>query len=71
MYLQANNLFTGVEKMASVGASFDAAFAGLQKGVEQARRTAAQISEHSEKVDESTKPTSSGDGKGSIIDVTA
>lgn len=58
--------------MASIGASFDAAFAGLQKGVEQAREAGAQIAEHSQKVEESTSSSSdSGDGKGSIIDVSA
>lgn len=58
--------------MASIGSSFDAAFAGLQKGVEQARKAGAQIGEHSKKVEESTKSASKPEeGKGSIIDVTA
>lgn len=57
--------------MAAVGNSFDVAFAGLQKGVEQARKAGAQIAEHTVKVEESTSTSSdSGDGKGSIIDVT-
>jgi len=59
--------------MASIGASFDSAFAGLQNGVEQARKAGAELSVHSKKLEESTSSSDkqSDDGKGSYIDVTA
>ena len=59
--------------MASVGASFDTAIAGLQKGIDQARKAGAQLATHTETLKASTDSSSgkSEDGKGSIIDVTA
>ncbi len=52
--------------------SFGAAFAGLEKGVESARKAGAELAKHSQLVEASTESSSdgSGDGKGSIIDVT-
>ena len=44
--------------MASVGASFDTAIAGLQKGIDQARKAGAQLATHTEKVKESTSASS-------------
>jgi len=53
--------------------NFEAAFTGLQKGVESARLAGAQIAEHSHAIQASTEsaPEEREDGKGSIIDVTA
>jgi len=55
------------------GVNFDAAIAGLQKGVEGARDAGAQIAKHTTKVEPSSSSSSSGgeSGKGSIIDVKA
>ena len=53
--------------------NFEAAFTGLQKGVESARMAGAQIAKHSHAIQASTEssPEEREDGKGSIIDVTA
>ena len=59
----------------SPGASLDAAISGLTTRVESARKTASELSAVSEKSDSAsdsaTSTTSSEDGKGSFIDVTA
>ena len=59
--------------MASIGASIDTAIAGMQKGVEQARKAGAELGAHSKKLEESNSSSSDKpkQGKGSIIDVTA
>jgi len=57
--------------MASIDASFNAAIVGLQKGVEQANKVAAQIADQSAKAEGPTSSASdSEDGKGGSIDVT-
>jgi hypothetical protein len=59
----------------SPGASLDAAISGLTSRVESARRTASELSAVSENgtpaTSDASNKTDSGDGKGSIIDVTA
>ena len=59
----------------SPGASLDAAISSLTTRVESARRTASELTGVSEKeatgAGDSGNKTEAGDGKGSIIDVTA
>ena len=54
------------------GVSFDAAIAGLQKGVESARAAGASLAKSTQPVAESAASSSgpADDGKGAIIDVT-
>jgi len=56
----------------ATGVNFDAAIAGLQKGVESARAAGASLAKSTQPVVESAASSSGSadDGKGAIIDVT-
>ena len=49
--------------MASVGASFDTAITGLQKGIDQARKAGAQLATHTETLKASTDSSSGKSGE--------